>query len=594
MSKNIDQIYIANPASSMVSTDLLYLGRSPYGLTDDFAITFAGFQTSITQVGTLVSLAVTGNTSSNNFVPGFATTATAAATTTLTVSSANTQEFTGSTTQILKLPVTSTLALGFTFKVINNSSGVVTVQSSGANSIQAMAGGTAAWFTCILTSGTTAASWDVAYIIESGGVSSITGTASQVIASSATGDVTLSLPQSIATSSVPTFANLVEGYATTATAAATTTLLVSSAKQQFFTGSTTQTVTLPVTSTLTLGQAYLIVNNSSGVVTVQSSGANTIQAMAANTSLLVTCILTSGTSAASWYANYDSAGGGSVTAGTANQLAYYATNGDNVSGTNTGTGVLTALAVNIGTAGSFVVNGGALGTPSSGVLSSTTGGGGLRSFQIFTSGTAATYTKPANVTSILVEAVGGGGGGGGAAISTGGGAAGGGGAGGGYCRLWVAAAAATYTYTVGPGGAGGTAGNNNGTAGTSTTFVGTGANIAAAGGNPGIGSPISTSSAFQGAFGSPGASSGGNVNINGGNGNYGYTTNAAGTGFTVGGYGGGTYLSTGGVFNPAVATGTDGNTNSGAGGSGGAATNNGTAFAGGAGATGIIIVWEFS
>lgn len=38
-----------------------------------------------------------------------------------------------------------------------------------------------------------------------------------------------------------------------------------------------------------------------------------------------------------------------------------------------GTGVATALAVNVGTAGAFVVNGGALGTPSSGTLSSCTG-----------------------------------------------------------------------------------------------------------------------------------------------------------------------------------------------------------------------------
>jgi len=40
--------------------------------------------------------------------------------------------------------------------------------------------------------------------------------------------------------------------------------------------------------------------------------------------------------------------------------------------TTTGTGVVTALGVNVGTAGAFVVNGGALGTPSSGTLSSVT------------------------------------------------------------------------------------------------------------------------------------------------------------------------------------------------------------------------------
>lgn len=41
--------------------------------------------------------------------------------------------------------------------------------------------------------------------------------------------------------------------------------------------------------------------------------------------------------------------------------------------TTTGTGVVTALGVNVGTAGAFVVNGGALGTPSSGTLTSCTG-----------------------------------------------------------------------------------------------------------------------------------------------------------------------------------------------------------------------------
>jgi hypothetical protein len=41
--------------------------------------------------------------------------------------------------------------------------------------------------------------------------------------------------------------------------------------------------------------------------------------------------------------------------------------------TGLGTGVATALAVNIGTAGSFVVNGGALGTPSSGTVTNLTG-----------------------------------------------------------------------------------------------------------------------------------------------------------------------------------------------------------------------------
>lgn len=94
--------------------------------------------------------------------------------------------------------------------------------------------------------------------------------------------------------------NHLEGYATTATAAGTTTLTVASAYQQFFTGTTTQTVQLPVTSTLVLGQSFYIVNNSTGIVTVNSSGGNQVIALNPNSSTIVTVILISGTTAASW------------------------------------------------------------------------------------------------------------------------------------------------------------------------------------------------------------------------------------------------------------------------------------------------------
>ena len=67
----------------------------------------------------------------------------------------------------------------------------------------------------------------------------------------------------------------------------------------------------------------------------------------------------------------------------------------------TGTGVLTALGVNTGTAGAFVVNGGALGTPSSGTVTNLTGtasiningtvGATTASTGVFTTCTATTY-----------------------------------------------------------------------------------------------------------------------------------------------------------------------------------------------------------
>lgn len=98
--------------------------------------------------------------------------------------------------------------------------------------------------------------------------------------------------------------NVLQGYSTTATAAGTTTLTVSSSALQYFTGSTTQTVKMPVTSTLTLGQQWLIVNLSTGAVTVQSSGSNTIVVLAAGTAAWVTCTAVTGTSETSWDARY--------------------------------------------------------------------------------------------------------------------------------------------------------------------------------------------------------------------------------------------------------------------------------------------------
>lgn len=132
--------------------------------------------------------------------------------------------------------------------------------------------------------------------------------------------------------------NFLPNYATTVTAATNTTLDVTSSYAQFFTGTTTQNVILPVTSTLQLGFPFYIVNNSSGNVTVKSSGGNNIQVMASGTTLYLTCILTSGTTAASWngeYAFNGGSGSGTVNSGTQYDLAYYASTGTAVSGLTT-------------------------------------------------------------------------------------------------------------------------------------------------------------------------------------------------------------------------------------------------------------------
>lgn len=89
-------------------------------------------------------------------------------------------------------------------------------------------------------------------------------------------------------------------YNSTATSAGTLTLTVSSSYKQYFTGTTTHTVTLPVASTLTVGQTFEIHNNSTGSITVNSSGANLVGTVQANVTAQCTCILASGTTAASW------------------------------------------------------------------------------------------------------------------------------------------------------------------------------------------------------------------------------------------------------------------------------------------------------
>lgn len=103
------------------------------------------------------------NLQANSFLPNYTTTATAAGTTTLTVSSSQVQNFSGTTTQTVKLPVTSTLALGQYFTIFNNSTGLVTVESSGANVIQIMVPSSQMTASVILTSGTGTSSWNSVY-----------------------------------------------------------------------------------------------------------------------------------------------------------------------------------------------------------------------------------------------------------------------------------------------------------------------------------------------------------------------------------------------------------------------------------------------
>jgi hypothetical protein len=129
---------------------------------------------------------------------GFTSTATAGGTTTLTYTSSYYQLFTGTLTQTIVLPVTSTLQTGWTFHICNNSSGTLTVNSSGGNLVLDVITGLTIMVTCIGTTLTTAADWEAGYT----DFSTRTGTGSVVLSSSPTIGGTLSTTNISATGSI--------------------------------------------------------------------------------------------------------------------------------------------------------------------------------------------------------------------------------------------------------------------------------------------------------------------------------------------------------------------------------------------------------
>lgn len=105
----------------------------------------------------------TGKTSGNAAVTelqGFTTTATSGGTTTLTNTSTYKQFFTGSANQTITLPSTSTLAQGWSFHIVNLSTGTLTVQTSTAASLGTIPSNVTAMPTALTTSGNTVNDWE--------------------------------------------------------------------------------------------------------------------------------------------------------------------------------------------------------------------------------------------------------------------------------------------------------------------------------------------------------------------------------------------------------------------------------------------------
>ena len=214
-----------------------------------------------------------------------------------------------------------------------------------------------------------------------------------------------------------------------------------------------------------------------------------------------------------------------------------------------------------GTAGQFLKTDGSLGLGFATVAST-----GLNSVQKFTA--SGTWTRPTDITKVIVEVQAGGGGAGDSNANWGGN-----GGAGAYVKQFIdVSSISTSTLVVGGAGAGGT---SPGTGGTSSWTDGTNT-ISCTGGQPG------TYNVGHGNGGAGGVAtaSGAHVIING---------QPGGPSYPDGGQGGDSGLGLG-AHNPSYST-ANGPNATGYGGGGGAGA--GTSVTGGDGTAGIILVWEY-
>ncbi len=567
-------------------------------------------------------LQVNGSSSSTSFIQGYTTTATAAGTTTLTVSSTYSQFFTGTTTQTLVLPAANTLLLGQQYLVINNSTGIVTVNANGGGLVQSMAASSYAIFTVTnISSG--AGTWSVIYSLNSASSSPLAywsgyhgntqvwaGTSTSFVDPTSTG-ATPAVTQRTGNITVTTATGSHAGINFTPTSSSNVYLVTAT-----FTASTNSTqgsyqltdgtnvidtvsTSLPVNSSweITLTGLYSPGVTSAVNVRIQtasSSSTNTIQAQGSlanpiewsitqipnNISGVPISIGAIDTNANS-NGLYISGGVISTQSASATNPGMVNTTAQTFAGAKTFSSTVTNSVAPVFSS----LTGYLYGNGSSAVTAQTV----LNGQSFITSGT--TYTTPSNITTNTVfkfTLIGGGGAGGGNP-ATANEKAGGGGAGGTVILYITGLSPSTgYTIAIGSGGTG--VSNANGNAGGSTTISLLSTTYTAGGGAGGL---LATASPpAQGGAG--GTCTNGTILIPGQPGQPGQVTSATTPGS---GGGGNTMFGSGGQSVPVSGTGsTVGNpgTGYGAGGSGSlAGTSAPTVNTGGAGTAGCILVeWK--
>lgn len=297
---NTDQLASGNFSSAVIATRLVSnvaTGTAPLTVTSNTNVPNlnASLLNNLSANGTAIASSiaardVNANLLARGFISGFTTTMTGAGTTTLTVASNPVQEFTGALAQTVVLPTTGVVA-GQQYRIINNSTGSVLVQSSGLAAVVTLGANATTRVTSVVATPTTAAHWDA----DNGNASTLTGLPPTALGTASTIAARDSAANLVAR-------GFIEGFLATAlVAAGTTTLTNVSNPIQQFTGVTTQTVVLPTTS-IVAGQRYTIINSSSGAVTVQSSALATIgAALTTGQSAEFIALVATPTTAANWH-----------------------------------------------------------------------------------------------------------------------------------------------------------------------------------------------------------------------------------------------------------------------------------------------------
>ena len=282
---------------------------------------------------------------------GFSTFTTSGSTVALTNASNYYNVFTGSSNQTITMPITTTLTVGQSFMFINNSTGVLTVNTSSSSLIQKLQAGMRDVITCLVASGNTPSSWtstlnsnidSAGDVIIASGTASTSYTTGAVQVSGGVGVsgalyVGSSTSANISSSGILTVANTTESTSSssgsiitsggvgiaknlyvggvinslnttkslTSTVAnnGTTTLTSSSTYYQVFTGSAFQTILLPSTSTISVGTSYCIINNTTVFLNIQTSTNVLVINALANIHVVITCISTVNNNASSWSVN---------------------------------------------------------------------------------------------------------------------------------------------------------------------------------------------------------------------------------------------------------------------------------------------------